>query len=136
VIIPELLGGGEAMSVVPICLRSQSRSSDLVMGLILSHWGLLSFALSSLPISYLPSSCTLTTVVVGRKEERKEVGEQVAREDKHEEDEESATNFSPSYIMLASVFIMVLDQDIFSFYEPFFHGLLDSAGSPLAMMQT
>ncbi len=70
-IIPELLGGGEAMSVVPIYLRSQSRSSDLVVGLILSHWVLLSFALSSHPISYLPSSCTLTTVVEGRKSGRK-----------------------------------------------------------------
>ncbi len=135
-IISELLGGGEAMSVVPIYLRSQSRSSDLVVGLILFHWRLLSFALSSRPISYLPSSRTLTTVVEGRKEERKEAGEQAAREDKHEEDEESATIFSPSHIMPASVFIMVLDRDILSFYEPFFHGLLDSAGSPLAMMKT
>lgn len=71
-IIPELLGGGEAMSVVPIYLRSQSRSSDLVVGFILSHWELLSFALSSHPISYLPSSRTLTTVVEGRKEGRAE----------------------------------------------------------------
>jgi hypothetical protein len=72
----------------------------------------------------------------GRKEERKEAGEQAAREDKHEEDEESAMIFSPSHIMPASVFIVVLDWDIFSFYEPLFHGLLDSAGSPLAMMKT
>lgn len=49
----------EALSVVPIYLRSQSRSSDLFVGLILSHWGLLSFALSSHPISYLLSSTSL-----------------------------------------------------------------------------
>jgi hypothetical protein len=53
--------------------------------------------------------------VEGRKEERKEAGEQAAREDKHEEDEESATIFSPSHIMPASVFIMVLDRDISPF---------------------
>jgi hypothetical protein len=74
--------------------------------------------------------------VEGRQEERKEAGEQAAREDKHEEGEESATIFSPSHIMPASVFIMVLDRDVFSFYKPCFHGLLDSAGSPLAMMKT
>jgi hypothetical protein len=35
--IPELLGGGEAMSVVPFYFRSQSRSSDLLVGLLLFH---------------------------------------------------------------------------------------------------
>jgi hypothetical protein len=33
--------------------------------------------------------------------------------------------FSPLHIVLASVFIMMLDQNIFFFYQPFFYALLD-----------
>jgi hypothetical protein len=57
---------------------------------------------------------------------RKEANKQAMREDWHKEDQEFLTIiFWPLHIMPAFVFIVVLDQNLFLFYEPFFHALLD-----------